>query len=236
MATGSGQTYRGVKPGYYSELASITGQFYSNGRVYYTLPASRRCTGAGSSPRAASSSQVENTVTGADFSTVAGLTLLGRHAVLRQQRPTARCTRCRSPAARPTRAPTAIVTPPGVDWRARGLFLYGPATFPNQPPSASATVSCTGLGCSFDARRRTDPDGSIAGLRLGLRRRHHGHRRAGRATATRRPGARTVTLTVTDDRGATAAWSGTASPDASGPAVGFDGAARLDRPVAAHRR
>jgi hypothetical protein len=37
VQTGSGQTYQGVKPGYYSEIPNVTSAFYSGGRLYYTL-------------------------------------------------------------------------------------------------------------------------------------------------------------------------------------------------------
>lgn len=35
--TGSGQTYRGVRPDYYSEIPNLTSAFFAGGRVYYTL-------------------------------------------------------------------------------------------------------------------------------------------------------------------------------------------------------
>ena len=35
--TGSGQTYQGVRSDYYTELPSVTGAFFSNGRLYYSL-------------------------------------------------------------------------------------------------------------------------------------------------------------------------------------------------------
>lgn len=35
--TGSNQTYRGLAPGFYSQIPNVTGLFYSGGRLYYTL-------------------------------------------------------------------------------------------------------------------------------------------------------------------------------------------------------
>ncbi len=37
VSTGSGQTYQSIEPSYYGELPSVTGAFYTNGRLYYTL-------------------------------------------------------------------------------------------------------------------------------------------------------------------------------------------------------
>jgi PKD repeat protein len=75
------------------------------------------------------------------------------------------------------------------------------ATVSNAAPTASFAVSCTGLGCTFDAGGSIDPDGAIAsyswsfgdgGISAGPTAQHvYGH-----------PGSFTVTLTVTDNGGA----------------------------------
>ena len=44
-------------------------------------------------------------------------------------------------------------------------------------PTAAFTFTCTSPACDFDASSSSDPDGAVASLRLGLRRRRHGHRR-----------------------------------------------------------
>jgi serine protease len=72
----------------------------------------------------------------------------------------------------------------------------------NQPPTASFTYDCTELACSFDGRGSTDPDGTIVGYSWDF---------GDGATATGSTadhtygtdGSYTVTLTVTDDDGAT---------------------------------
>jgi PKD repeat protein len=74
----------------------------------------------------------------------------------------------------------------------------------NTPPQASFTSSCTGLACIFDGAASQDPDGSIAGYLWDF---------GDGTTSTSQPatksyasaGSRTVTLTVTDNQGATAA-------------------------------
>ena len=102
----------------------------------------------------------------------------------------------------------------GRDWRSRALFL-GPG--PNQAPTASFTASCAGRACSFDASGSTDADGSVTGYSWNF---GDGTTATG-ATATRTyptDGVRSVTLTVTDDRGATA--QAVQSVDATAPPAG----------------
>jgi subtilisin family serine protease len=82
-----------------------------------------------------------------------------------------------------------------------------PSPVPNVAPAASFTVSCTNLTCTF-TDRSTDADGSIVGWNWAFG-------SAGTSTA-RNPtftfpaaGTYTVTLRVTDDKGATGSSSGT---------------------------
>jgi len=73
---------------------------------------------------------------------------------------------------------------------------------PNQPPTASFTSSCTGLTCSFDASASADQDGSIVGYSWTF-----GDSTSGSGVSPSHTygtaGTRTVTLTVTDNQGAT---------------------------------
>jgi len=72
----------------------------------------------------------------------------------------------------------------------------------NRPPTASFTLSCQGLTCSFNGSGSTDPDGSIAGYQWTF---GDGTTGTG-ATPTHtyaNAGQYTATLTVTDDHGAT---------------------------------
>lgn len=72
----------------------------------------------------------------------------------------------------------------------------------NEPPTASFTFSCIDLSCAFDGSASSDPDGSIASYSWAF---GDGGTASG-ATAAHTydlAGTRTVTLTVTDDDGAT---------------------------------
>jgi PKD repeat protein len=77
----------------------------------------------------------------------------------------------------------------------------------NQPPVAAFTKTCTDLSCSFDASTSTDPDGTIAGYSWNF-----GDLASGTGVTTSHPyalaGSYPVTLTVTDNAGATASVTG----------------------------
>lgn len=85
----------------------------------------------------------------------------------------------------------------------------GPAQ--NLPPTASFTASCTQLDCVVDATASSDPDGTIATYAWDF-----GDGATGSGATTNHPyataGSYTVTLTVTDDDGATASSTRTVSP------------------------
>ncbi|HYT09961.1 MAG TPA: LamG-like jellyroll fold domain-containing protein [Mycobacteriales bacterium] len=81
----------------------------------------------------------------------------------------------------------------------------------NQPPAASFTSSCAALGCSFDGSASSDPDGTVDGYRWSF---GDGSTGSGVQPSHTFPAAGdyTVTLTVTDDAGATASLSQVVSP------------------------
>jgi len=92
-------------------------------------------------------------------------------------------------------------------------FITGGGTTPNQAPTASFTVSCTGLTCSVNGGASTDADGSIASYSWSF---GDGSTATG-VTASRTyaaAGTYTVTLTVTDNAGATGSTTRTATPTA----------------------
>ena len=99
---------------------------------------------------------------------------------------------------------TGSVVDTSADWRTRGLFLSTVGVTPptNQNPVANATVTCTGLDCTYDGTASTDSDGTITSYQWTF-----GDNQTGSgATATHSyaaAGTYTVTLTVTDNQGGT---------------------------------
>ncbi|MFC4111825.1 S8 family serine peptidase [Nonomuraea zeae] len=79
---------------------------------------------------------------------------------------------------------------------------YPPSTGGNQPPVASYTSSCAVLACSFNGSASTDPDGTIASYAWNF---GDGQTGTGATNAHTyaAAGTYTVTLTVTDNQGAT---------------------------------
>ena len=123
--TGSGQTYRGIKADYYAELPSVTGAFFNNGRMYYSL--------AGKSAVYWRYFEPESGVIGAQefhngssFANVAGLTLSGSTLYYANKNDGTLHT---VPFSNGTvgSGDKAISGPKidGIDWRAKSLFIDG---------------------------------------------------------------------------------------------------------------
>ncbi|MCX6465541.1 MAG: phytase [Pseudonocardiales bacterium] len=104
------------------------------------------------------------------------------------------------------------------------VVLAPGGTAANLPPTAAFTVSCVQLECTLDASGSTDPDGTPVAFAWDF---GDGTTGSGASVshAYTTPGPRTVTLTVTDDRGATATTTLAVEPTAAADTVAFVAAA-----------
>jgi PKD repeat protein len=145
----------------------------------------------------------------------------------------------------PTGAATTVSGPTidGDNWFARDAFVYAQAgvAVPNTPPTASFTSSCTNGSCQFDASASADPDGTIASYIWNF-----GDSTSPGTGVTANhiyaaSGTYTVSLTVTDNRGASSTTTGTVqvtlpnvvpvaafNPVCTGLDCAFDGSASAD--------
>jgi PKD repeat protein len=234
VVTGSGQTYQGAKPNYYNEMMSVTGAFFSKGKLYYTLVGSSNLYWRWFSPDSGIIGSAEYTVATAPNLNDAGMFLSGNTLYYASLTDGTLHTRAFNNGA-PDATTDAVISGPAIDgndWRAHSLFLYGPATFPNQLPTATATSTCTGLTCSFDGSQSADTDGTIASYNWNF---GDGTTGSG-ATPTHgysAAGTYSVTLTVTDNRGGvSSAWSGTVTTVSTAVPISFVGSAHASAAAA----
>lgn len=207
---GSGGTYDGNNPPLYSKFSTVQGMFYNQGYVYYTDGGSG-LHAVGFSPDSGILSPVDKVVSsGMNFSDVGGMFVEGSTLYYAQRSSgnlysigwTGTTT---SGTAQYVDGPSTG----GRNWAARALFVGTPPA--NQEPTASFSWTCSGLTCSLDGSASSDPDGTIANWDWNL-----GDGTTGSGVTLDRTYAdsspRTVTLTVTDNRGGTSTITKTVTP------------------------
>jgi len=197
------------------DLASITGMFYEpvKGRIYFTKSGQNYLFWRGFSGE----SNIVNAERYASAAGAGGVTWSGVQSMflangkLYTADGAGNLTRRNFDAATglPVTGTNVVVSGPakgdGHDWRARDAFIYGGEIVQppvNTPPVARIASSCSGLACSFDASGSTDADGTIAGYAWNF-----GDNTTSTVAAPAKTyaaaGTYTVTLTVTDNGGAT---------------------------------
>lgn len=207
VPTDLGQTFRGTRPTLYNQLPNVTGMMYAGGRLFYTLANDPALRWRWFTPDSGVVDERSWTVpSSVSFAQAAGMFVDGEDLYY-GNRTDGTLNRVRFTGTEVTGASTVVSAPgvDGVDWRNRAMFL-GDAARTNAPPTAAFAVSCTGLTCAFDATASGDSDGSVAGYAWSF-----GNDGAGSGATTSHTfsteGTYSVTLTVTDDEGATASDS-----------------------------
>ena len=200
VITGSGpatQTYTGVLPAWYSQLGTMTGMFYANGRIYYTKTGQNTLYWRWFSPDSGIVGGVENTMPGGNvtWSTTKGMFLDGSTLYVVNS---TNGQLLKIPFVNGAPSGTSSVADATIDWRGKALFLA--SVLPNAAPSAAFTWECTGISCNFDGTGSTDGDGTIQSYEWTF----GDGDEAGSASPQKdflATGTYDVTLTVTDDGG-----------------------------------
>ena len=212
VATGSGNTYRGRVPDFYGELSSLTGEFYAGDRIYYTRSGDSSLywrwfnvdSGIVGSQRFTANGTRNWSDTGGMFRDGNTLYVVNRN----------NGNLASMPFVDGSPQGSLSVVDATNDWRARALFI-GPGGG-NQVPVASFTATCTNLTCQVDGSASSDPDGSIASYAWTF-----GDGQSGNGQTTSNTyaaaGAYTITLSVTDNGGATSSTTRNVSVTQSPP-------------------
>jgi hypothetical protein len=159
--TGSGQTYRGLKPTFYSELSSLTSMFYSGGRVYYTLSGRSGMFWRWFEPDDGVIGADEITVSdGQDWSHTAGAFLVGNTLYFGDS--SSHNLRAISFVNGQATGSSTLVNS-AINWASAGAFVLSMSMINDAAPVPSFTSHCDvgTLTCTVNATASTDSDGTI---------------------------------------------------------------------------
>jgi PKD repeat protein len=232
-----------VDTAWHNDVVNIGGMFFDSGRLYYTVAGQSALYYRYFTPESrvvgAQRFTASGNLTGLNFSTVRSMFVGGGFLFFTT---TANGNLQRIPFANGVPSGTVeTVSGPGidgVDWSAQDVFLFtGQVSGANQPPTAVANVSCSGLTCSANANGSADPDGTISSYSW-----NWGDNTPATAGATAShtyaaAGTYTVTLTVTDNAGATGSTtrSVTVQSAPAPTAIAFVGGATTAANATTHR-
>ncbi len=182
VQTGSGQTYQGTTVAFYAELPNVTGMFYANRTIYYTLSGNSHLFSRSFSPGTAASS-VANQVTGGvigpqeitvtpatgsvDFSDASGMFVAGGY-LWYATKSDGKLHKVAWTATTYTGSSTVVAAAAG-NWAGKAVFVSPvappvetpPVVTPPAPPTARIAVSCRAGTCHFDASASNAPGSSI---------------------------------------------------------------------------
>lgn len=228
--TGSNNTYDGKANDLSSQLSTVTGMAYADGKLFYTRAGNANLYWKWfNADSGIIGSATFTAATAQNWSTTAGMFIAGDRMYVANANNGSLSSIAMSSAG-PTGSATMVDGPAagGRDWRSRALFVAsGQVLAPNKLPTAAFVQSCDQLVCSFDGGGSADPDGAIATYEWTFGDGATGTGANPSHTYTG-PGTYPVTLTVTDDRGGVARVTKGATVDGAhqlAPIVFVDSAA-----------
>ena len=199
-SNGVGGTERGALPSLYGQLPTLTGIFYSEGKLFYTLNNDGRLFSRWFNLDSGIVGSQVNTVSSTGFNDAGGMFKDGNTLYI-VSKSTGALFKVPFVNGAPTGAPT--LADGGRDWRAKAVFIGPSAPAANVAPTAAFTPNCTERTCTVNGGGSTDGDGSIVsyswtfgdtGTATGVSPTPHTYAANGHYS---------ITLTVKDDDGAT---------------------------------
>jgi PKD repeat protein len=225
QATGSGTSlYRGMTPWQAGELANVDSMWFADGRLFYVLHNSSALYSRAFSPDSGIAHATRVQALGVSLTSTAGGFVAGGNLYLASAG-TGNLSRTAWVSGAPSGASTLVSGPAtGVDYRGTVLF-FGSAYAANSAPTAAITANCSNSDCTYDAAGSADVDGAVTSYAWTF---GDGATATGPTAAHQyaAPGTYPVTLTVTDNDGATGSASRdlVVSPPPASP-ITFRGAA-----------
>lgn len=191
---------------WHNEIRTINGMFFDDGRLYYASTTADRLSFRDFTPQSDIVDPRPLVATGGrtglDWRQVRGMMLAGDQLYFGYvSNGTTSLRKIGFENGRLVGAVSVVDT--SRSWDNRAMFLYaGNAPAQNETPTAAFDAPCDGLACALDASGSADSDGTIASYAWNF---GDGNTATGRTVSHDYTDAGTydITLTVTDDRGAT---------------------------------
>ncbi len=209
---------------WHNDAKAITSLFYAEGRIYYTLSGQTGLYRRGFEVEDGVVGQQRHSTTtsGISWSSVRGAFVANGKLYYATTGGSLYSATWNQAAHAPVAGTIVQLTGAGTGWASRAMFPYQAAPEPvNEAPLAAATISCDKLACSFDGSGSSDPEAGALSYDWDF---GDGTTHGTGATTTHTysdDGDRPVTLTVTDNKGATASITKTASPTNVADSVSF---------------
>jgi PKD repeat protein len=223
--------------GWHTDAQTLTNLFYVNGRIYYTKSGTNALYRRGFEIEddVVGQQRFSTTTSGINWSNVRGAFVADGKLYYSNTSGQLSSATWNQAAHAPVSGTSAQLTGAGTGWASRVMFPYQEVPAPvNEAPVANGAVSCDQLECTFDASASTDPEGGALTYDWDF---GDGSTHATTATATHTyasAGDRPVTLTVTDNKGATSSITKTSSPTSQADTVSFVGKASTNGNRANH--